>query len=384
MMIMQCRKEMLESALRGLDATNISLISSAQGSYFPAGFTDDPGIYYFIPAAAKILGISISFAIDLFFGFLLFFGSFVSLTCFFSLFKHFAARWISAVGIILLTYCAYKFSDVYIAAFFAVTTILPISLVLSYRQEKIKTGLFFAFSGLVIGYCNLLRSHSGTGMALYLLLWLLLQTNFSLKTKLFHLLILSAFLVIPNIHFLSLVKARDHFLVKQNPSYTAPSIIHPRWHNIYIGFGYLPNHHGIEYDDSVSNNKALSINPKVVYCSTEYEEILKNACFDLFREDPWFVIRTILSKILKIFSLVLLFANVGVILVFFYVKPTISQILPYLFSGAFYALPGILTMPIKAYVSGLISLVSLFGIYMICLAVQKFKMAKMKVSIQSN
>ena len=69
-------------------------------------------------------------------------------------------------------------------------------------------------------------------------------------------------------------------------------------------------------------------------------------------------------------------AHVFFFLAIFYVKPPFRIFFPFVLAAAFYALPGILVMPLEAYVSGLVSMAAIFGIYMICLAVEKYKRTK--------
>jgi hypothetical protein len=164
---------------------------------------------------------------------------------------------------------------------------------------------------------------------------------------------------------------RDQFLAKNNPTYQYLSESHT-WHSIYIGLGYLKNKYGIDYADEIACGKARSINPNVIYCSEEYERILKDQCFLLAKTDPIFVLKTALMKIISLLFQVLSFANFG-LLFLFYVRPSFRYIIPFLVSASFYSLPGILVMPIYTYVAGMSSVATIFGIYMICLGIEKFR-----------
>jgi len=50
------RWEQLEAALRGLERTGVPLVAATGAGYGPAGFTDDPGIYYLVPRIAHATG----------------------------------------------------------------------------------------------------------------------------------------------------------------------------------------------------------------------------------------------------------------------------------------------------------------------------------------
>lgn len=372
MRIMKCRYEELNSAMAGLTDSGVPLVGLDSDTYTAAGYGDNLGIHYFIPWIAKALGISTNHAINVFFGGLLLMGALIAICCFFLVFRHWTARFISIVGILLLTLASFRYSDVYIAFFFAVASIIPI-FVLLYQKSygfNLRLILSIAFSGLIIGYSNHIRSHAGTGVLLFLFSWIFLNSSLRLKNRFLSVIILIAFTSIPYAHFKCLEYQRDRFLTKNNPTYQYISDSHT-WHSIYIGLGYLKNKYGIEYADEIAFGKARSINPHVVYCSEEYEQILKNQCFLLAKTDPIFALKTASMKIIVLLFRILGFANLGV-LFYFYVRPSFRCILPFFASLSFYSLPGILVMPNYIYVAGMSSVATIFGIYMICLGIEKF------------
>ncbi len=376
---MECREIVLKQTLEGLEATNIPLVALENGSYIPAGYTDDLGIYYFIPLIAKWLGITADRATDLFLGSLLALSVSFAVLSFFFLFKNWLQRAV-IIGYLLL---ALRYSDVYIAPLFAVCAVIPCYILWDEQKAKFEKFwfLYLVWSGIVIGYCNLIRLHAGTGVLLFLLAGFIFNIRLRSKEKIGSALVLLLFTTLPYLHFKYLENQRDQFLT---PSYPARTIAHPKWHSIYIGFGFLKNSHGIEYSDAVANHKAASIDPNVHYCSPEYEKILKKACFQLVKADPLFVLKTILAKIFRLLVGVAVFANLGLVLAFFYVKPSFRSILPFILAVSFYALSGILTMPYMAYVTGMVSISIVFGIYMICLAIQKYQVSKLVSAMRSS
>ncbi len=373
MIIMECRYEELNNAIAGLNASGVPLVALNSDTYTAAGLGDNLGIHYFIPWLAKTLGISVDHAINVFFGGLLLVGGLIAICCFFLAFRHWTARLISTVGILLLTKVSFHYSDVYIAFFFAVASIIPIFILLYQKFYRFNSRLILsiAFSGLIIGYSNFIRSYAGTGVLLFLFSWIFLDPNLLLKDKLRSIIILIAFVSIPYAHFKFMECQRDRFLTKNNPTYQYISDAHT-WHSIYIGLGYCKNKYGIEYDDTIAWRKARSINPNVIYCSNEYEQILKDQCFLLAKTDPIFVLKTTLMKIIVLLLKFLSFVNFG-ILFYFYVRPSFRCIIPFLVSASFYSLPGILVIPNHVYVAGMTSVATIFGIYMICLEIEKFR-----------
>lgn len=371
MIIMEGRYDQLQNTLEGWKRTDVPLVSWNPPHYEIAGFTDDLGIYYFVPGIAKTFGISIDSAINLFFGSLLGLGVLISFLCFWLFFRDGPSRLISFIGHSLLAVAAFRYSDVYLAPYFAVTAIIPFFLLL--RSIPRSWWIRLALSGLVIGYCNLIRSHAGTGVLLFLLTWIGVHRDLSKRAKGTSLLTLLAFVAIPYLHFHALEAKRDQFLSQKG---VAPaSISHPKWHSIYIGLGYLKNPYGIQYSDCFASEKVRSMDPKVPYCSPEYEKILKQACFSLLKTDPLFILKNLAAKILSLCFKVLLFMNLGLVF-WFYVKPPLRAMAPFLVSALFYALPGVLVMPWNIYLSGFISLLTLFGIYLIGLGMEKLRFSR--------
>lgn len=375
MQMMECRQIQLEKTIEGLSLSDVPLVSYHEAQFLPAGFADDLGIYYFIPTLAKAFGLSADQAINLFFGSLLALGALIATTCFFFAFKNGLARSIILLAISLLTWTCFRYSDVYIALFFAVTSTLPFFLLapsLPSKPPPWKWGLAFLCSGIIAGYCNFIRSHSGTGVLLFLLAWLLLNPHFRPREKALYLVTLFLATLLPYLHFHSLENKRDLYLSEMYEGHQPLRITHPKWHAVYLGLGYLPNKHGITFSDRCAWEKALSIDPTVKNCSPEYGRILRNQVWTIAKEDPLFILKTLTYKVLSILLRVALFSNVGLLL-FFYVKPPPQITLPLAITLMFYSLPGILVMPINAYLAGMASVATLFGLYLICSAIEKYR-----------
>ncbi len=366
MPVMDCRYAQLKLTLDGLDSTHVPLVLKYQETYGRAGFPDDLGLFYFVPWISKTFGLSLDSSITLFLSSLLLIGAVIMGGSFLLLFKHWLTRTISICATLLLAAVGWRYSDVYIASYFCVASLVPLYILWDQKKQTGSLFLILIFSGWIIGYCNWIRSHSGTGVLLFIITWIL--CNKSLKEKLYCLSALFICTSIPYFHFRHLESERDAFLKEPNQQ-----LCHPKWHNIYIGLGYLKNPYGIQYSDRIADEKARSIDPEVKNCSPEYERILRDQCLSLFKSAPLFILKTIAAKALFLCFKALLFLNFG-LLFYFYVKPAFRTTLPFLVSGAFFSLPGILAVPFTAYVLGMVSLATLFGLYMTGLAIEKFSM----------
>lgn len=379
MEIMESRYDHLEGALKGLDATQVSLIRLDQYGYGLAGYADDLGIYYFIPKLAHIFGISLDTSINIFLGILLLIPFLISTFFFFSYFTNRVSRFVIICGHFLLTIATLRCSDVYIAPFFAVGSTLPFFFLDKKRSIGLSASWLFKllFCALVLGYANKIRSHAGTGAILFILLWIFLDSRGSNLEKFWFSIVFLSMCSIPYLHFQYLEKQRDGYLQKLGKKNLTGSIIHPKWHSIYIGLGYLPNSYGIEYSDTIAADKVKSIQPQAFYCSTEYENVLRTECFKLLKSDIGFCVKTFLWKAFAVFKRVLMFMNFGIIF-YFYVRPSFRKVIPFVIAILFYSIPGLLVIPINSYLTGLTATLTLCGIYMICLGIEKWANSKPK------
>ncbi len=266
----------------------------------------------------------------------------------------------------------HQFQDVYIAGHFAVSAIIPLFILLYHKLPKFNLFLIacLGLSGIIIGYCNFIRIYSGGGAFLFVLLWIFLNRNLLKLQKVACALILLFFTFLPYLHFDLLKTNRDRFL-NQQFAYKEITSKHPTWHSVYLGLTYLSNKHVEANDDIIADKAAKIVNPNVVYCSDEYDQILKNQVFSIIKKDPLFILKTVAVKAIVLCVMVSIYANFGLLYSFF-VKRSIIDLLPFLGAACFYALPGILVFPSRRYVLGMVSISIVFGIYMIGLGLEKY------------
>lgn len=378
--IMECRRDELERTLNALNETGIPLVSAYNNAYYAAGGPDDKGMLYFIPWLAKIFGLSSAQATQVFYLILIFLGVAIASFAFSLLFKSWYSRLISISGFSFLAgflTCWFGHSDVYLAGFFAVLSVVPAFIWLSHKCSGLNLALAIAlgFSGIIIGYCNLLRHHAGTGVLLFLILWIALNKTILNKEKLICFSVVIATLLMPYWHFHILEKNRDAFLISQDPSYTNMTEF-PTWFIIHNGLGYLKNNkYGLEYSDLCTLDKVHKINPNVTFPSEECSRITKMLVLDLVRNDFWFVFLTVLAKIKNILYKVLVYSNFGLLICLF-IRPSKQIFIPCLASIMFYAIPGILVVPIYFYLSGMVATLVAFSLYMMNLALEKLLAAR--------
>ena len=372
--MMEFRYRSLVDSLHGFKNTNVPLVAQVENTYTVAGFTDDPGMYYFIPWIAKTFGISLDSAIHIFFGSMAIMAALISTLCFFLAFKNWMSRLITTFAMFAVAKYAYELSDVYVASFFAVASILPVFILWNRKKYALNSKIILSliFSGTIISYCNSIRTNSGMGALLFLFFWILLNRNFSSLNKVVSTSILFIAMSFPFLHFYTLEMNRDHYIALNIEGHQPVNIVHPKWHSIYIGLGYVKNKYGLEYNDSVATDKIKSIDPNIGYCTNEYERALRKECIMLAKTDFLFILKNLLAKAYVTLLRILKFANVGLLL-FFYMKPSMRCVFPILVAIAFYSLPGLLVVPFAAYQLGMITTATIFGVYMISLSLEKYE-----------
>ncbi len=364
MPVMPSRILELERTLVCLKEFGAPLVMNVQGTCQPAGFADDIGLYYFAPLLALKTGWSALQATRFLFLSMLLLGFLGGVAGCLALFRRPGARVASVVALGLLAVFAYVVSDVYVTPVFLVSGLAPLFL---YAVEKNRAGgllTIAALGGVLGGYGNLIRSHAGTGFWILAGVALLLARGVSGKTRLA---VLGVFLLsaaLPVWHFRHLEGRRDAFLLKTDAAYKPEAMSHPFWHSLYIGFGYLPNARGILYDDMCAAAKVESTRPGTPYCSKEYEDVLRVATWEVVRDDPGFALRTLGAKAVRVAGWAILSVHLGW---FFLLRafPGWRRVLPFLAAGGFLALPGLLVMPFGSYLSGMVAVAVVFGVFLV-------------------
>lgn len=368
--MMEIRYESLHQTLAGLEKTKIQLIGYDGSHFHPAGYSDDGGIYYFIPKIAHAFNIPIDSAMMVFyFGWnltALSLGVLGSLL----LFKTWTEKIIALIALALLSIIVFTHGYVYVFQASAVVATIP--LFLYFRKANRASAGFVVFcvlAGAWLGVSNHLRSYAGVGPSIFICIVLAYSIRASWKNK--GILAGAAVIgfMIPTLYANYLLEQRNDYLAAHE-SISWKYAPYPFWHNIYIGFGYLDNDLGIRYADGVANAKVLSVAPGTQYLSQEYVDILRNEVFKLFTEHTYFVLKTIAAKGWKMALLFLMYANIGVLAALAYPKGRALD-LAFLFGMLFQTSFGFLVIPKDSYLLGFIAFATLYGVVSINAALDR-------------
>ncbi|MDH4231632.1 MAG: hypothetical protein OEW04_06325 [Nitrospirota bacterium] len=356
---MPSRYQQLADAVEGYTQTGVSLVGSRKGSLYPAGFSDDMGIYYFIPKLAVFFGIPLDHAINLFFAGTALIALITCLAGLFLLYKQVNQR-ITALVILSAASCiALRNGDVYIIPFFFSLAALSWVLYAAGKQEPGKSAyLVFPIIAFLLPIANTVRSHSGTGILVFIITLFLAAKGKTGKKAIIVLAMLIAGLG-PTLFFNHVVHVRNEYLKQRAPMSPVSDGEHPFWHSVYIGLGFIDNPYVEKYLDEVAIEKVRSVNPKARFLSPEYSEILRQETVKIVREHPQFVFMNLAAKAGVIALYFILFMNVGLAAACAWRKPWPIDL-------AFWAglsvnsLFGLLVVPYPNYLLGFIAFASLY------------------------
>jgi len=281
------------------------------------------------------------------------------------LYKNWLSRLIGAFGVCLFGLIAFwylRISEVYVVSPSLMIATLPWILLLIPRNKSsaVLVGFLFVI-GVMIGYTNIVRYHSGSALLLFLIIFMLGKRHITIQSKVLMVAALMLGLMVPKLHLHFLLSNRDAYLRQNVQGYESVTAKHRFWHTVYIGFGFLDNPHGIKYRDEIAIQKVQEILPGARYLSKEYEDVLKNEVIQLLKEHPHFISRTVAAKMGVILYYLVIFSNAGLFCSILYPKGWSVEI-AFGCALGFSALQGILAMPYTYYVSGFLAIAVVYAV----------------------
>ncbi len=345
------------------DGTNIIPFTGTLASW--TGSFDDIGIFVLIPKLIKFFGISVDLGINIFFNGL-FYGSLaLGAGGLFLLYKTMLQRCVTILALILfLKICVYA-SDVYIAYCAAILAVIPLFLYFSQEKKNLRILMSFLFlSGVFLGMLHYVRSYSSLPVLGFIMCYLLVHADFDYKRKLYLIVLLVSGLMVSKMYFDTVIKEyRSYAVVHFDTSNGLPTQ-HPFWHTIYAGFGFIKwlNKDNIEYDDGCVERAVNKDFPSIPYFQiNEYEKIVKKKVIDLCRHQKTFVLMTLFAKLGVLLFYLLITANFGLLIAFFYPKPWRVE-LSFFIGFALSTLFPLIALPIRLFSFSFISFSTLYCI----------------------
>jgi hypothetical protein len=351
--LMPTRYVELRRAARGLSCSGVPLVAFDGLRYRPAAWTDDPGLFFFVPELARAMRVDLVTATDVLLIGVVLLASGFGLLGFLRTVETKLGRRVGIVAFLLLTIVEVVAGDVYVMN--AAPAIACVPWILYFvSRKKITTGMLvmFVVTGVLGETATLFRAHAGTGLLLFTLVVTagLYQVKPAARVLLITLLLLGA--AGPELLTRELYARRNVFLEHQPGAMLEAGQGHPFWHSVYIGLSYVRNSDVPEYRDEVAIAKVRALRPDAAYLSTEYEQVLKREVFNLAKRRPFLILANLFVKLVVVSFFCICAANVGLYAAFW-------------LAIAFNGLYGILVLPNPKYLVGLIAFAALYGVYSI-------------------
>ena len=376
--LMPYRHAALQYAVVGYLRSKIPLVAFDGTKYLPAGFSDDPGIYYFIPRLAVWSGISVEKAIDLFFGAILAASFLTGMIGFLFILDRWPLKLWSVFALCMLLWFTYRKGDVYVALSTPAVAAIPWFLcVLRKNAASTGTAAFLFGIGLLAGLAGQIRSYAATSLVLFMVILIAFELQRGWGRKLALLAALLAGMAIPAAYFHNLIAQRDAFLTAAQPGYTQTVNQHPIWHTVYTGLGFRKNPYVAGYSDEVAADAVYSISPSTPYLSAEYERILRDKSLRIAREHPLFIVVTLLDKLRIVLFLLLCWSNAGLLAAAFYPKGWAMES-AFWCALAFSSLFGIVAIPQVQYLLGFMAVAAIYGIVSLDYAIKRRRPRKLR------
>ena len=358
---MPYRYQTLERVIQGYEATGVSLVGSDGQTVSPEPYVDaGVGLYYLVPLIARTFGVSLDAALTLFAAIAVAGACVLGIVGSFLLLRSAWGRAAAVAGIAVVAALCLRFGEGYLAGAVTVLATIPFFLHL-HREGRMRALLVALFlTGLLVGVADQVRSLIATPVLVFILLTLALDGATARRRRIACAAVLLVGALLPRLYAAHLVSERDAF-VRATPGARPPVVLgNAMWHPLYIGFGYLPNRHGITYSDEAAIARVKSVDPGAPYLSPRYTAILRDAVLRLVREDPWLVARTVAAKALRVLLILALFAHVGLLLAFRKPRGWRAE-LPFVGAVGLAAVPGVVGLPVLHYIVGALAFAVVYG-----------------------
>jgi hypothetical protein len=257
----------------------------ATGSLYVLGGADDEGIFVYIPLLGRLFGVSDPVTMMR-----AFYIALVGLTTSFyplvfyrltrSLLAGFAAP-------VMLLACIQSMSslDIYWVPAWGMLTLLPPIYLLARDWPRFGLVALVGLS-LAASWLSSIRNGSGLPIVIAAVIVLLLRRWRWWRVIPAVALLVVVYISINTFVFSAIRDHRDDRIAATALAHEQRTTSHPLWHSAYIGLGYLPNGHGIRYDDDIAIARARRDSPDISSTSSRYEAVIRGAYFQLVREHP--------------------------------------------------------------------------------------------------
>lgn len=370
------RYQVYEAIVAGMKQTGIPFVQHNGSNFVPTAFSDDVGMYYIIPKLVLTFGISLEHAITYFNGTISSLAAILGIFGFCYVYQSTTTRLLGIAGVIFATKTSLMTNDVYRTPAALTIALIPWAIYFLYHEKGSAwvRSFFLMWAGLGIGLGHFIRAFSTIPIFLIIAMFILKTKSFTVKEKWYAACFAALGFLAPAIFFTYCSSQYQAFARKEFPTYAWIQLGHPFWHSVYAGLGFIENNFGFKFDDSVSFNKATSIDPTCSQAHSgetapppyhrwgnRYEQILRNEVLKMAIRYPHYMLENYCAKLGVICVYLLRYINVG-LLAWWAVGLPSNIILAFVPALAWASLPGIIGIPIAPYLLSLIALCILFAV----------------------
>jgi hypothetical protein len=207
----------------------------------------------------------------------------------------------SSLGVALLSPLALvhgfhylQMTDVYWASGWALLIGFP-ALLAAHRHFNRWT--FGALVGATVAasFATMMRAQAGLGILIAGLALVLIHVPSWRRRALAGAVLVVAYLAVTPIGVKGVIAYRDHELGSR--TFASTSGGHILWHPVFLGLGWQKNPWGIYWYDGYAAKLALKKDPKAVLPNGRYDQVIRGVYFDDVTDDPGFVVRLYLRKL---------------------------------------------------------------------------------------
>lgn len=360
----------LAMTYKGLIASGAPLVAGSEGGTFArAGWGDDLGIHLIAPYIAKWFGIDVLAAAGLLLVGTLGLAVVVGLLGMMRLCRSAAARLYAGIVYGALGWLALAtVTDIYTVQLIVPAAFIPWLIVAIPRDREPAwwSEILMLSLGSLGAVVHLVRSNASTAVFIgAVVLVLFARTKAIRKARLVAAMVLGIALVL--VAMSGVYASRDAFLARSTHLNGEAKDQHVFWHTIYVGFGYTKNPYVSAWDDRVAFARVASEDPSAVGDIWRSEPIMRNAVWEIVRDDPAFVLRQLGVKIWVVLGFFILilgvkpYYNLG-LLGLISTRPDARLLTMFGLMLGFQSLFGLIAIPVPYYVLGFSAVAAILGI----------------------
>jgi len=348
----------------GYNLTGVDLVAYNGVTFVPAGYSDDLGIYYYIPWISRAFHLSLAHSISIFLVSALVLSVASGSLGLLLVLRSWPSRIVGLMVLGVLTFLAYHYGDVYLFEFAVPVALVPWIVRQARRQtHSWHTGALLAIAGLVIGLAATVRT--AAAIPTLLIVVVLIATQFQVRrSRKIALTALSlAFALWPVLFLHHLANKRNHFLLGQTSIQPQDLNRHTFWHFAYIGLGFISNPYvpGGVCDD-IGKLRVRAIAPEAVYLSDQYDAVLRNEVIATVTAHPPLVFFTLAAKLGILIVIIAAFGGLAIVAAIY--RPIDKRILAtFVPALGVSALPILLVAPSPHYLMSIFTLAALYGTF---------------------